>query len=68
MTQHRYLTVEEIHAKHLRGQPLTAWESSVYRLNFRDDGTRYSTDPRVRRQQYQQDIDAQMTRYRKTRS
>lgn len=44
-----WLTVDQIRAKHLRGDALTAWETSVYRLNFRDDGTRYSTGSRYPR-------------------
>ncbi len=49
-------TVDEIAAKVRNRQPLTRWESSVYRLNFRPDGMRYSADPRVREQQYDEDI------------
>ncbi len=53
-----YPTVDAIHAKHLQGLPLTAWETSVHRLNYREDGTRYSTDPNERAQQYQEDTRA----------
>jgi hypothetical protein len=48
-------TVEQIASKRQRGHTLTAWESSVYRLNFRDDGTRYSADPKTREAQYAAD-------------
>ena len=48
-------TVEQIAAKHANGETLTAWETSVYRLNFRDDGSRYSADPVERDKQYGED-------------
>lgn len=48
-------TTDEIAAKRQRGETLTAWETSVYRLNFRDDGTRYSADPVERDAQYDAD-------------
>lgn len=53
--QTKWPTVDEIAAKHQRGGKLTPWESSVYRLNFRDDGTRYSADPNERAAQYDAD-------------
>lgn len=53
MTQ--FPTPQEIAAKRQRGETLTAWETSVYRLNYRDDGTRYSDNPDVRDKQYAED-------------
>lgn len=50
-----FASVEEIHSKRMRGESLTAWEHSVHRLNFRDDGTRYSNDPKTRATQYEED-------------
>lgn len=49
-------TVDEIAAKYAKGETLTAWETSVHRLNFRPDGTRYSADPKERAKQYEADI------------
>ena len=48
-------TPDQIAEKKRGGQPLTAWETSVYRLNFRDDGSRYSSDPKERESQYDAD-------------
>ena len=56
MTNATYPTVEQIAEKHAKGETLTAWENSVYRLNFRPDGSRYSTDPKVRDAQYEADM------------
>lgn len=62
MTQTTYPTVEQIAAKRAAGDTLTVWERSVYLLNYRDDGTRYSTDPKVREAQYDEDIAKQYSR------
>jgi len=51
----RWPTPDQIAVKHLQGLKLTAWETSVYRLNFRPDGTRYSEDPDTRDQEYADD-------------
>lgn len=51
-----FSTPDQIAKKKHSGLTLTAWETSVYRLNFRDDGTRYSADPKIRDQQYEEDI------------
>ena len=51
-----YPTVDEIIAKVANGQTLTPWERSVYRLNVRPDGSRYSTNADIRERQYEDDI------------
>ena len=53
--ENTFPTVEQIAEKRQQGKTLTAWESSVYRLNFRDDGTRYSSDQKEREAQYAED-------------
>ena len=55
METSQFLTIEQIVAKKGRGEQLTPYESSSYRLNFRDDGTRYSADPKLRQLQYAED-------------
>ena len=62
-----YLTPDEIADKRGRGETLTAWESSVYRLNFRDDGSRYSSDPKEREAQMDADNAAMMRARRMAR-
>jgi hypothetical protein len=49
-------TVAAIIAKAQRGDTLTPFENSVYRLNVRPDGTRYSSDKKTRDAQYDEDI------------
>lgn len=56
MTNTTYPTPEQIAAKHANGETLTAWERSVYRINYRNDGTRYSADAKEREAQYDADI------------
>jgi hypothetical protein len=51
----KWLTPDEIATKRANGKTLTHWESSVYRLNFRNDGSRYSSDPKEREAQYDAD-------------
>jgi len=57
-------TVEAIKAKHDAGETLTAWERSVYRVNFRPNGERYSSDAKVRDRQMAEDIKAEQGRTR----
>lgn len=59
-------TVEEIIAKHQNGETLTGWERSVYRLNVRDNGERYSSDATERAAQMDADFKARGNRTRRT--
>jgi hypothetical protein len=60
----KWPTPDEIATKRAKGETLTHWESSVYRLNFRDDGSRYSNDPEEREAQYEADNTKSATRLR----
>ena len=51
-------TVDQIITKAEEGRRLTAWENSVYLLNVRPDGSRYSADTKTRKAQYEADIKA----------
>lgn len=63
-----WLSPDQIADKRGRGEALTAWETSVYRLNFRDDGTRYSSNPEEREAQYEADNAVTMRQRRQRRA